>query len=111
MLLNIPRVLTPELLSVLDVMGHGDEIVIADGNFPAPKMAKETAYGKPIFVKGSTVPEMLDAILTMIPLDYLVRESIIGVAAPADQGRMPIYGEFPKVMEKHSFERDRLLFI
>ena len=40
MLKNIPRVLSPELLSVLARMGHGDEIVLADANFPSASTAK-----------------------------------------------------------------------
>ena len=111
MLLNVPRILTPELLMVLDMLGHGDEIVIADSNYPALTMSRDTAYGKPVYVKGSGVVDMLDAVLTMIPLDYLVNESVIGVFAPPERGPIPIHAEFPKVLEKHGYPAERLKMI
>lgn len=64
MLKNIPKLLSPELLKVLYEMGHGDEIVIGDGNFPAASMAKHL-----VRADGIMVPELLDAILTVFPLD------------------------------------------
>lgn len=111
MLLNVPRILTPELLMALDMMGHGDEIVIADSNFPALTMARGTAYGSPLYVKGSGVVDMLDAVLTMIPLDYLVKESVIGVFAPPERGPIPIHDEFPGVLLRHGYEAERLKMI
>lgn len=111
MLLNVPRILTPELLMALDMMGHGDEIVIADSNFPALTMARGTAYGSPLYVKGSGVVDMLDAVLTMIPLDYLVKESVIGVFAPPECGPIPIHDEFPGVLLRHGYEAERLKMI
>lgn len=111
MLLNVPRILTPELLMALDMMGHGDEIVIADSNFPALTMARGTAYGSPLYVKGSGAVDMLDAVLTMIPLDYLVKESVIGVFAPPERGPIPIHDEFPGVLLRHGYEAERLKMI
>lgn len=111
MLLNVPRILTPELLMALDMMGHGDEILIADSNFPALTMARDTVYGKPLYVKGSGVVDMLDAVLTMIPLDYLVNESVIGVFAPPERGSIPIHDEFPEVMRRHGYAADRLKMV
>lgn len=64
MLKNVPKILSPELLKVLCEMGHGDEIVIGDANFPA------NTYGKRVIrADGIKGPELLDAILKMIPLD------------------------------------------
>lgn len=64
MLKNIPQLLSPELLKILSEMGHGDEIVIADGNFPAASMAK-----KLVNASGIKATDMLDAVLTVLPLD------------------------------------------
>ena len=69
MLKNIPSMLSPELLKVLMEMGHGDEIVIADGNFPAASIALETVSGQLIRLDGHGVPEVLKAILQLFPLD------------------------------------------
>jgi len=64
MLKGINPILSPELLKILSEMGHGDEIVIADGNFPGASMAK-----KLIRADGISAPAMLDAVLSVIPLD------------------------------------------
>ena len=64
MLKNIPNILAPELLKILMEMGHGDELVIADGNFPAATMAKRL-----VRLDGHGVPEVLEAILKVFPLD------------------------------------------
>ena len=71
MLKNIPSILSPELLKVLCEMGHSDRICIGDGNFPGASMAK--AEGA-IFLRadGHGIPELLDAILQVFPLDAYV---------------------------------------
>ena len=67
MLKGIPKILSPELLKVLCEMGHGDEITIGDGNFPGHTNAKVE-----IRMDGHGVPEILDAILQVMPLDVYV---------------------------------------
>ena len=69
MLKNVPRIISPELLMVLAEMGHGDELVIGDGNFPAAHTAAATRTNILIDCSGLNVPLLLDAILQMIPLD------------------------------------------
>ena len=66
MLKGIPKILSPELLKVLNEMGHSDVIVIGDGNFPAETMGKNAIV---LRADGHGVPELLDAILTVMPLD------------------------------------------
>ena len=66
MLKGIPKILSPELLKVLAEMGHSDRIVLADGNFPAESMGKNA---KVIRMDGHGIPEILDAILQLFPLD------------------------------------------
>ncbi|ONI43489.1 fucose isomerase [Candidatus Epulonipiscioides gigas] len=67
MLKGIPNILSPELLKVLMEMGHGDTIVISDGNFPAETLGKRV-----IRLDGHGVPEILEAILKLMPLDEYV---------------------------------------
>ena len=68
MLKNIPPILGPELLQVLRAMGHGDELVIADANFPA------TSVGPPTLrVDGVDAVTLTDAILTLMPLQHIDR--------------------------------------
>ena len=64
MLKGIPPILSPELLKILSEMGHGDELTIGDGNFPGENLAKRI-----VRLDGHGVPEILDAILQVVPGD------------------------------------------
>ncbi|XP_008289597.1 fucose mutarotase [Stegastes partitus] len=67
---GIPSVLSPELLYALAKMGHGDELVLADANFPASSIC---ACGpKEIRADGLGIPQLLEAILKLLPLDTYV---------------------------------------
>ena len=76
MLKNIPPILSPELLKVLCEMGHSDRICISDGNFPGAAMAKAK---NAIFLRadGHGVPELLEAILQVIPTDTYVEKPVL----------------------------------
>jgi L-fucose mutarotase len=67
MLKNIPPIISPDLIKTLMEMGHGDEIVLADGNFPAAGIARRL-----IRCDGHGVPELLEAVLKFFPLDTYV---------------------------------------
>ena len=64
MLKGIPPILSPDLLKILMEMGHGDEIVIADGNCPSAAIAQRL-----VRLDGHGVPEILDAVMKFFPLD------------------------------------------
>ncbi len=64
MLKNISSIISPELLKILMEMGHGDEIVIGDGNFPAAAFSRRL-----VRLDGHGVPEILNAVLQLFPLD------------------------------------------
>ena len=102
MLKNIPPIISPELLSVLNEMGHGDRICSCDGNFPGASMAD--AEGA-ILVRavGHGVPELLDAILQLIPLDeYVETPAMIMQVTEQDKGmEVPIIDEYKKIVEKY----------
>lgn len=72
MLKNIPPILSPELLKVLCEMGHGDEIILADGNFPLKASAKMPV----IRADGHGTVELLEAILQFLPLDQYVEKPV-----------------------------------
>ncbi len=74
MLKGIPEILSPELLKVLCEMGHSDRLVIADGNFPVESMGKNAIT---IRCDGHGVPEILDAILKLFPLDTYNQQLIL----------------------------------
>ena len=67
MLKGISNLLSPDLLKILMEMGHGDEIVLGDGNFPAASHAQRL-----VRADGHNIPAMLDAIVPLFPLDYAV---------------------------------------
>lgn len=102
MLKNIPPILSPELLKVLCEMGHGDRICIGDGNFPGASMAKPNNC---ILVRadGHGVPELLDAILQVIPLDeYVEHPALIMQVADKDKGlEIPIWDTYKQIVAKH----------
>jgi len=72
MLKGISNLLSPELLKILMEMGHGDELVLGDGNFPAASHAKRL-----IRADGHGIPAMLDALLPLFPIDYAVDFSAV----------------------------------
>ena len=69
MLFGINPLITSELLHVLSSMGHGDELVIVDRNFPAYSVAETTYYGNVVELAGAEIPEAIKAILSLMPLD------------------------------------------
>ena len=99
MLKNIPKILSPELLKVLCEMGHSDRIVIGDGNFPAQSMGKNAIV---IRCDGHGVPEILDAILQLFPLDIYVDKPVsLMEVMPGDTVETPIWDEYKKIVAKY----------
>ena len=95
MLKGIPDVLSPQLLKILMEMGHGDEIVIADGNFPAASVAQRL-----IRADGHGVPELLEAILKIFPLDIYVEKAVALMAVvPGDDTKPTIWEEYSKIIK------------
>lgn len=99
MLKGIPEILSPQLLKVLCEMGHSDRIVIADGNFPVESMGKNAVV---VRCDGHGVPELLDAILTVIPLDSYVEKPVtLMEVMPGDPVKTPIWDTYKEIVSKH----------
>ena len=99
MLKNIPKILSPELLKVLCEMGHSDRIVIADGNFPSESMGKDAIV---IRADGHGAAELLDAILTVFPLDTYVDAPVsLMQVMPGDDVETPIWDEYCEIVKVH----------
>ena len=99
MLKGIPKILSPELLKVLCEMGHSDRLVIADGNFPSESMGKNA---KVIRCDGHGVPELLEAILTVFPLDTYVDAPVsLMQVMPGDNAETPIWDEYKEIISKY----------
>lgn len=98
MLKGISPMLSPELLKVLCEMGHSDTIVIADGNFPAETMGKN---GIVLRMDGHGVPEILEAILTVFPLDQYIEKPVsLMERVPGDNADVSIWKTYEKMIEK-----------
>lgn len=109
MLKNIPPILSPELLCALSQMGHGDELVIADGNFPSHSVGKNAIV---IRADGHGVPELLDAILQVFPLDTY-SEKPVGLMAvcDGDDVETPIWDKYNELLNKYEPEHHDIEFI
>ncbi len=99
MLKGIPNIISPELLKILDEMGHGDTIVIGDGNFPAASNAKRL-----IRCDGHNVPELLDAILKLVPLDTYVEAPAMLMATGANDPTPEIWATYQEIINKNNGE-------
>jgi L-fucose mutarotase len=101
MLKAIPAILSPELLKIMMEMGHGDEIVIGDGNFPAASCARRL-----VRLDGHPVSEILDAMLTLFPLDTFV-EAPVGLmqVVPGDPTVPAIWDEYRRIVRAREGDR------
>lgn len=99
MLKGIPKILSPELLKILMEMGHGDEIVLGDGNFPG-----QSVNEKCVRCDGHGVPELLEAILELFPLDTYQKPVYIMAKTPGDPVETPIWDEYAKIIKPHTDE-------
>ena len=95
MLKNVPGILSPELLKVLMEMGHGDELVIADGNFPSASIAQRL-----VRLDGHGCAAVLEAILKLFPLDIYVDKPVaLMQVVGGDDVDTPIWDEYRKIIK------------
>ncbi len=94
MLKKIPKFFPPELMKVLMEMGHGDEIAIVDGNFPA-----YSVNSKVIRVDGVDTPTLLKAVLEFLPLDTFSKHNIF-LMKPADNHIPEVWSRYEEVFSK-----------
>ena len=105
MLKGIDQRLSAEIVHVLMLMGHGDDLVICDVNHPAATIAAETTYGRLIDMAGCDIPTATRAILSLLPRDAALAESF-GAAtdAPANLAVPPGLGEwFATIIPSNAF--------
>ena len=100
MLKGISPLISPELLKVLDEMGHGDEIVLADANFPSSSIGQRV-----IRADGIGTAELLAAILPLFPLDqYDEDHFVLMEVVPGDPVQTPIWDEYKAVLNRYEPE-------
>ena len=95
MLKHIPKTFTPDLLKLLMEMGHGEAILIADGNFPQKSMNIKTDS---IYIPASNISELLKDILYFFPLDQAVEAAAFAMESVTEGQR---FGEYTKLIEEH----------
>jgi L-fucose mutarotase len=94
MLRNIPQILSPELLYTLRAMGHGDEIVIADANFPGSSIGPDC-----LRLDGISATDTLKAILTVMPLDTYVPDPALTMQVVGEPDAVPeVVAEFQSLI-------------
>jgi L-fucose mutarotase len=99
MLRGIPQILSPELLKVLCEMGHGDRLVISDGNFPVESIGRNSIV---IRCDGHGVPEIMDAVLKLFPLDTYVEHPVnLMEVMLGDPVATPIWDIYRKIVAQY----------
>ncbi len=107
MLKNIPPILSPELLKILMEMGHGDEIVLADGNFPAQSLGQRV-----IRADGHGVNELLDAIMQLFPLDTYTDKPVMLMEVVKGDDIVPtIWADYDATINKYEPENCKIEMI
>ena len=99
MLKDIPEIMSPDLMYALMQMGHGDDIVIGDINFPSYTMGQRVVYQK-----GIMATDLMAAILKFMPLDEFV-ECPVSLMKPGDlfTGTPPIWAEYEEIIKENDF--------
>lgn len=99
MLKNVPAIIPPDLLKILCEMGHGDEIVIADANFPAASVGQRVVY-----MNAAGGCEVLKAVLELIPPDTYEKPLYLMQKTPGDETATPIWEEYRKITGEYTDE-------
>ena len=101
MLKGIDQRLSAEIVHVLMLMGHGDDLVICDVNHPAATIAAETTYGRLIDMAGCDIPTAARAILTLMPLDTFVPAPVSRMQVVGNpEGQVPIFARMQAVVDQ-----------
>lgn len=98
MLKGINKIISPELLMILDKMGHGDEIVFSDGNFPGESIGRIV-----LRADACGVPELMKAVLELFPLDSYDDNVYLMDKTESDRGLdIPIWEEYLRIAAEHT---------
>lgn len=100
MLKGIDQRLSAEIVHVLMLMGHGDDLVICDINHPAASIARDTTHGRLIDMAGCDIPTAARAILSLMPLDTFVAAPVMRMQVVGDpEAEMPVFGRMQAVID------------
>jgi L-fucose mutarotase len=101
MLKGIDQRLTADILHVLMLMGHGDDLVICDVNHPAATIAKATTHGRLLTLGGCDIPTAARAILSLMPLDRFVAAPVTRMQVVSDpEAQVPVFSRMQGVIDR-----------
>lgn len=100
MLKGIPSIISPELLKIMMEMGHGDELVIGDGNFPGASINERC-----VRCDGHGAAGLLEAILKLFPLDTYQKPTYLMEKVPGDTVSTPIWDVYEEITGKYTDEK------
>ncbi|HUX14097.1 MAG TPA: RbsD/FucU domain-containing protein [Spirochaetia bacterium] len=105
MLHGIPDIISPELLKILHEMGHADEIVIGDANYPAASTGKRL-----VRCDGHSLADLLEGVLTLFPLDTFVAHPV-GIMVPTDpnEAEPAVHAEVRKIVARHDKRGEKVV--
>ena len=99
MLKKIPPLVSAELLHVLMLMGHGDDLLICDINHPAASIARDTVWGEIVNVAGADIPTALTAILELFPVDTFVDQPVKRMQVVGDPDKsLPLFDQVSDIV-------------
>lgn len=102
MLLGIPYEISPDLLKIICEMGHGDEILLADANFPCASLAQRL-----IRADGIEIPELLSGILKLFPLDqYDKCNFILMNKCEGDDADVSIWSTYENILKQYDYKNE-----
>ena len=89
MLKNLDPLLNADVLYALRAMGHGDEVVICDANFPGDSVARATVLGKLLRFDGADAASAVRAVLSVMPLDSFVDDPALRMQVVGEPNTIP----------------------
>ena len=99
MLKHIPKSFTPDLLKLLMEMGHGEDILIADGNFPQINVSSKNTKSEIIYMPVCDISELLKDILHFFPLDQEVDAAAFAMEVLQEEEK--VYGKYKNLIEEN----------
>jgi len=101
MLKNIDPLLNADVLQALRAMGHGDDLIVCDTNFPADSVARETVLGELLRIDNVSAPRAIEAILSVMPLDTFIDDAAMRMEVVGNPDEiLPIHEEVQAVVDK-----------
>ena len=89
MLKGINPLLNADVLCALRAMGHGDDLVIVDSNFPSDSVARQTGLGRLLRIDNTSAAEAVEAVLSVMPLDSFVDDAAARMEIVGAPGEVP----------------------